>query len=97
CSPLGSSVRAILLEVGQSTRARLTCGPGTGHMRPSMLEESSLPPRAEPLTRPQCLEVLRYWRAALRLEEALGARPRARRGRPERAVPRVDIPTSGQE
>lgn len=56
-----------------------------------------MPPRAEPLTRPQCLEVLRYWRAALRLEEALGARPRARRGRPERAVPRVDIPTSGQE
>lgn len=62
-----------------------------------MTEDRSRLPRADPLTRPQCLEVLRYWRAALRLEEALSARPRARRGRPERAVPRVDTPTSGQE
>lgn len=54
-------------------------------------------PPHEPLDRSACLDVLRYWLASVRLEEALGARPRARRGQPARAVPRVDTPTPGQE
>ncbi len=34
---------------------------------------------AAPLTRPEVVELLRYWLAALRYDDALGARPRARR------------------
>lgn len=33
----------------------------------------------EPLTRPEVVQLLRYWLAALRYDDALGARPRARR------------------
>lgn len=34
---------------------------------------------AAPLTRPEVVQLLRYWLAALRYDDALGARPRARR------------------
>ncbi len=50
-----------------------------------------------PLNRPQSEDVLRYWLASLRLEEALQARPQARRAPVELRVPRVDMPTPGQE
>ncbi len=41
--------------------------------------------------------MLRYWLSALRLEEALGARPQARRNRSEPFRPRLDQPTPGQD
>ncbi|RYZ04575.1 MAG: hypothetical protein EOO73_23350 [Myxococcales bacterium] len=49
------------------------------------------------LTRAQGDDVLRYWLASLRLEEALQVRPAARQSGGGAAVPRVDQPTPGQE
>ena len=49
------------------------------------------------LTREQGDEVLRYWLAALRLEEALQVRPQARRATNAALVPRLDHPTPGQD
>lgn len=52
------------------------------------------------LSRAQMDDVLRYWLSALKLEEALAARPVARHpgGNPERSArPRVDMPTPGQD
>lgn len=52
---------------------------------------------AAPLTRAESEDVLRYWLAALRLEEALQARPQARRSPSEPEPVRLDAPTPGQE
>ena len=41
--------------------------------------------------------MLRYWLAALRMEEALSVRPQARRPTQGSLVPRLDQPTPGQE
>lgn len=41
--------------------------------------------------------MLRYWRASLQLEEALSARPRARKAPVEPAPPRLDAPSFGHE
>jgi len=49
------------------------------------------------LTRAESEDVLRYWLAALRLEEALSARPQARRAPSEPDPLRLDMPTPGQE
>lgn len=49
------------------------------------------------LSRPQGDDVLRYWLAALRLEEALQARPAARSSPSGAEVPRLDQPTPGQD
>jgi len=54
-------------------------------------------PIGAPLTRPQSDDVLRYWLASLRLEEALQARPQARRAPVALEPPRLDLPTPGQE
>lgn len=53
--------------------------------------------RATALTRTQSEDVLRYWLASLRLEEALQARPQARRAPSDYEPPRLDTPTPGQE
>ena len=62
---------------------------------------SSPPPRqpsSDPLlTREQGDEVLRYWLAALRLEEALSVRPQARRATHAVSLPRLEQPTPGQD
>jgi hypothetical protein len=42
-------------------------------------------------------DVLRYWLAAVRLEETLKVRPRARRLKHGSSVPRLDFPSAGQE
>jgi hypothetical protein len=52
---------------------------------------------AAPLTRDQADDVLRYWLAALRLEESLQVRPRARRVQHGTVVPRLDYPAAGQD
>ncbi|HYP77014.1 MAG TPA: AAA domain-containing protein [Polyangiaceae bacterium] len=49
------------------------------------------------LTREQGDDVLRYWLAALRLEEALSVRPQARRVTHATLVPRLEQPTPGQD
>lgn len=49
------------------------------------------------LSRAQGDDVLRYWLAALRLEEALQARPAARSSASGAGVPRLDQPTPGQD
>jgi AAA domain len=54
-------------------------------------------PQAPPLSRKQANDVLRYWRASLQLEEALSARPRARRPPTELAAPKLDAPSFGHE
>ncbi len=61
--------------------------------------DSLQPPeqRASALTRAQADEVLRYWLAALRLEEALQIRPQARRSTGGSVVPRLDQPVPGQD
>ena len=51
----------------------------------------------QPLTRAQATEVLRYWLASLQLEEALAARPRARRAPAASAEARVAAPVAGQD
>lgn len=52
---------------------------------------------AEPLTASQTDDVLRYWLAAVRLEETLKTRPRARRVKHAATTPRLDFPSPGQE
>ena len=42
-------------------------------------------------------DVLRYWLAAVRLEETLKVRPKARRTKHASSVPRLDFPAFGQE
>jgi RecA/RadA recombinase len=54
-------------------------------------------PRTPPLTRSEANEVLRYWLASLQLDEALAARPRARRLTGAAPSARVDAPTPGQD
>ena len=54
-------------------------------------------PDASPLSRNEVDDVLRYWLAALRLEEALQVRPQARRTPPAVEPPRLDLPTPGQD
>lgn len=49
------------------------------------------------LTRAQGDDVLRYWLAGLKLEEALQARPMARSSAQGASVPRVEQPTPGQD
>ncbi len=49
------------------------------------------------LSREQSEDVLTYWLSALKLEEALQARPQARRAPAELEPPRLDLPTPGQE
>ena len=61
---------------------------------PSSSRPSSQP---SPLTREQGDEVLRYWLAALRLEEALQVRPQARRAVQPVLVPKLEQPTRGQD
>ena len=74
-------------------RAVLSTGPPRRAM-----QSSSRPPRqASALTHEQGDEVLAYWLAALRLEEALQVRPQARRTTQASAVPRIDQPTPGQD
>lgn len=53
--------------------------------------------RAVPLRRPEANEVLRYWLASLQLDEALAARPRARRPLVGHAAPRLDAPSPGHD
>lgn len=53
--------------------------------------------RRPPLTRKQAQEVLRYWLAAVQQEEALLSRPKARSPSRGSAVPRLDLPGSGQD
>jgi hypothetical protein len=55
------------------------------------------PEQIRPLTRSEANDVLRYWRASLQLEEALSARPRARRAAVEPTPPRLDAPSFGHE
>ena len=50
-----------------------------------------------PLSRVQGDDVLRYWLATLKLEEALQARPAARPSASGASVPRLDQPTPGQD
>lgn len=55
-------------------------------------------PAESPLSREQATEVLRYWLASVQLEEALSARPRARRVAPSAPIaPRVATPVAGQD
>ncbi|HET7540379.1 MAG TPA: AAA domain-containing protein [Polyangiaceae bacterium] len=62
------------------------------------MPSSSQPARSpSPLTREQGDEVLRYWLAALRLEEALSVRPQARRATHTSLTPRLEQPTPGQD
>ena len=62
------------------------------------MPRSSRPPRPPTvLTREQGDDVLRYWLAALRLEEALQVRPQARRASHQTTVPRLEQPTPGQD
>ncbi len=49
------------------------------------------------LSRAQGDDVLRYWLAALKLEEALEARPAPRSNASSAVVPRLDQPTPGQD
>jgi AAA domain len=60
---------------------------------------SSSRPSRQPsvLTREQGDDVLRYWLAALRLEEALSVRPQARRATHAALVPQLERPTPGQD
>lgn len=62
------------------------------------MPSSSRSPRSSPaLTREQGDDVLRYWLAALRLEEALSVRPQARRATHATVLPRLEQPTPGQD
>ena len=62
------------------------------------MPSSSRPPnKPRSLTHEQGDEVLRYWLAALRLEEALQVRPQARRASHAALVPKLDQPTPGQD
>ncbi|MEO8900771.1 MAG: AAA domain-containing protein [Polyangiaceae bacterium] len=60
---------------------------------------SSFHPPSKPsaLSHEQGDEVLRYWLAALRLEEALQLRPQARRAAHAALVPQLEQPTPGQD
>src|SRR5262245_61677243 len=61
------------------------------------MDASGEPARSRLLTRAEANEVLRYWLGSLQLEEALAARPQARRA-PAVAPPlRLDAPSVGQE
>jgi hypothetical protein len=63
-----------------------------------MPRSSSRPEKANaPLSRAQGDDVLRYWLATLKLEEALQARPAARPSASGASVPRLDQPTPGQD
>ena len=62
-----------------------------------MHESPSQPRQPAALTREQGDDVLRYWLASLRLEEALQIRPQARRTTNGSGVPRLDQPTPGQD
>src|SRR6478735_9392550 len=65
---------------------------------PFTMPSSSRPsPAHSVLTREQGDEVLRYWLATLRLEEALSVRPQARRAVHATSVPRLEQPTPGQD
>lgn len=55
------------------------------------------PEPGDALSRSGAKEVLRYWLASLRLEEALSLRPRARRVARDASPPRLDEPSPGQE
>jgi RecA/RadA recombinase len=57
------------------------------------------PPSAHPapLTRQQANDVLRYWLTAVRLEETLKTRPRARRVKHPTDSARLDFPALGQD
>jgi hypothetical protein len=57
---------------------------------------NSLQKSEPPLSREQADDVLRYWLAGLRVEEALQIRPAARPPATGPAVPRLDQPTPGQ-
>jgi len=62
------------------------------------MPSSSRPPsKPAPLSREQGDLVLRYWLAALRLEEALQVRPQARRLTQPALVPKLEQPTPGQD
>jgi hypothetical protein len=62
------------------------------HRSPSRPAKSNAP-----LSRAQGDDVLRYWLATLKLEEALQARPAARSSASGGGVPRLDQPTPGQD
>lgn len=63
---------------------------------PSTVAPADILMRTPPLSREQAREVLRYWLASLRLEEALSLRPLARRASRADAPPRLDVPSPGQ-
>ena len=64
----------------------------------SMPRSSSRPEKSSAaLSRAQGDDVLRYWLATLKLEEALQARPAARSSATGARVPRLDQPTPGQD
>ncbi|MEI9947769.1 MAG: hypothetical protein WDO74_02040 [Pseudomonadota bacterium] len=61
-----------------------------------MPSSSRSPSKPSLLTREQGDEVLRYWLAALRLEEALQVRPQARRAIQPVLVPKLEQPTQAR-
>jgi hypothetical protein len=62
-----------------------------------MPTSSRLPSKPSGLSHEQGDEVLRYWLAALRLEEALQVRPQARRVAHAAWLPKLERPTPGQD
>jgi len=57
-----------------------------------------MPPSSKSTLNPtQARDVLRYWLASVQLEEALAARPRARKSAAQIKSPRLEAPTAGQD
>ena len=80
------------------TEKRAFCAIEPSPRRRSMRKPPSPPEKSSSvLTREQSDEVLRYWLASLRLEEALQVRPQARRSTNGPTLPRLDRPTPGQD
>jgi len=75
----------------------VTARPDTSTPLPNETMPGGHGPRARPLTHAEGTEVLRYWLASLQLEEALAARPRARRTPASGPPLRLEAPSLGQE
>src|SRR6187549_3337210 len=91
----GAPSRGAARAAGANERAFCAIEPSP--RRRSMLQPPSQSPKTAMLSREQGDEVLRYWLASLRLEEALQIRPQARRSTNASALPRLDRPTPGQD
>src|SRR6478609_8568786 len=78
--------------------SRLVLRAASASAQLAMPRSSSRPEKPNTaLSRAQGDDVLRYWLAALKLEEALQARPAARTSTSGATVPRLDQPTPGQD